>query len=72
MSICAHACVCVWWWAGGGTIGGDFIAPFKTTHIDDTDGSLRLIYWKGNDVLKGAERKKKNAGKENAFCAPFL
>jgi hypothetical protein len=33
----------------------------QTTHIDDTDGSLRLIYWKGNDALKGAERKNKNA-----------
>eukprot|EP01046_Picozoa_sp_COSAG06_P060058 COSAG06_NODE_12639_length_1349_cov_2.499200_3_plen_121_part_01 len=58
----------MWWRAGGGTIGGDFIAPFKTTHID-TDGSLRLVYWKGNNALKGAERKKK----KNALCkkTPF-
>ena len=38
---------------GGGTLGGDFIAPLKAVHID-TDGSLRLVYWHGNDALKGS------------------
>jgi hypothetical protein len=40
---------------GGGTIGGDWIAPLKAVHIDHA-AELRLIYWKGNDALKGALR----------------
>ena len=40
---------------GGGTIGGDYIAPLKAVHIDHA-AELRLIYWKGNDALKGALR----------------
>lgn len=46
--LCNHQVVA----PGGGTIGGDYIAPLKTTHIDK-DGSLRLILWSGNDALKG-------------------
>ena len=40
---------------GGGTIGGDWIAPLKAVHIDHA-AELRLIYWKGNNALKGALR----------------
>ena len=41
---------------GGGTIGGDYIAPLKAVHIDRA-AELRLTYWKGNDALKGTLRK---------------
>lgn len=41
---------------GGGTIGGDYIAPLKAVHIDHA-AELRLIYWKGNDALKGTLRE---------------
>eukprot|EP01052_Picozoa_sp_SAG31_P033663 SAG31_NODE_3833_length_3838_cov_2.158866_3_plen_261_part_00 len=40
---------------GGGTIGGDWIAPLKAVHIDHA-AELRLIYWKGNNALKGTLR----------------
>jgi hypothetical protein len=43
------------------------LTPFslKTTHID-TDGSLRLVYWKGNDALKGIERTPAAGDKRSA------
>eukprot|EP01047_Picozoa_sp_COSAG01_P026897 COSAG01_NODE_1751_length_9323_cov_5.197507_2_plen_219_part_00 len=37
---------------GGGTIGGDFVAPLKATHIG-ADGALRLVFFPGNHALKG-------------------
>jgi hypothetical protein len=39
--------------AHAGTLGGDFIAPLKAAHID-AGGSLRLVYWRGNDALRRA------------------
>ena len=41
---------------GGGTIGGDWIAPLKSVHIDHA-GELRLIYWTGNEKLKSTSRQ---------------
>eukprot|EP00729_Bicosta_minor_P017661 gene17661-24300_t len=41
---------------GGGTESADYVAPLKAVVID-MDGTLRLAYWKGNDVLKGIPLK---------------
>jgi hypothetical protein len=39
---------------GGGTIGGDYVAPLKTAHVD-ANGTLRLALWSGNAALKAAQ-----------------
>ena len=41
---------------GGGTESADYVAPLKAVVID-MEGTLRLAYWKGNDVLKGIPLK---------------
>jgi hypothetical protein len=39
---------------GGGTIGGDYVAPLKRALVSE-DLELRLAYWEGNGALKGKE-----------------